>query len=258
MAELLGKIASRIRDGSSAAHAYIIQGGSSQERGEKIRLFAADILCENPKPDGSRCGECGSCRRLEAGTNMDVIYMECSGKSGYTADDATAFSSRIAMGAYGSRVVGIIEDAEKLSEIVQNKLLKTLEEPEDDVVIILGVASEDSLLSTVRSRCMPVRIDTDELSAGDELQDAVTLAEEMMAMPFYRYRESVDKKLKSREDAAAFLDGLEEIHRTEMTEGREMKGHAEAIELIEKARMDIARGMQYGKALKRLYLELAE
>ena len=54
--------------------------------------------------------------------------------------------------------MGIIDNAERLSEIVQNKLLKTLEEPYPGTVIILATDNKESLLPTVRSRCVELRM----------------------------------------------------------------------------------------------------
>ena len=257
MTELFGRIISNIRDGSSAAHSYIIEGPHGKERDGFIRSFAKSVLCENLSSEGRACGICSSCRQINAGTCMDLVYMERSGKTGYVVEDASTFMSRIGMGAYGSRIVGIIEEADLLSEVVQNKLLKTLEEPEEGVIIIIAVSSADKLLSTVRSRCVKLRMDdcVDADAYGEEQTAGV---ENFVNQFFYKYRDAVTKHIKSAEDALALLNGLEDLHRDEMVAGRDSAGHAAAIELIEQARMDIYKGMQYGKVLKRLHLELAE
>ncbi len=258
MKELFGRIISNIRDGSSAAHSYIIEARAGEERDAFIREFAKSVMCEEPSPDGRACGRCASCRQVEAGTSMDLVRMERSGKTGYVVEDASAFMSRIGMGAYGRRIVGVIDDADMLSETVQNKLLKTLEEPAEGVIILLASSNADNLLSTVRSRCVKFRAeDCTDIDSGAEADSAVDI-DNYRNVPFYKYREAVDKKLKSIEDALELLGMLEELHRDDMLAGRDPEGHAAAIELIEAARMDIYKGMQYGKALKRLRLELAE
>lgn len=55
-----------------------------------------------------------------------------------------------------SRKVYIIDDAEKMTKEAQNCLLKTLEEPSDYITIILICSLENSLLNTIKSRCMKI------------------------------------------------------------------------------------------------------
>ncbi len=58
---------------------------------------------------------------------------------------------------YGGRKIYIVPDAELMNETVQNKLLKTLEEPPSYVTIILLTTRMESLLPTLRSRCVAFR-----------------------------------------------------------------------------------------------------
>lgn len=259
MAELFGRIISNIRDGSSAAHSYIIEAGSGEERKAFIRDFAAAVMCEELSPDGHACGHCEACRQVMAGTSMDLVHMERSGKNTYLVEDASVFMSRIGMGAYGRRVVGVIDDADLLSETVQNKLLKTLEEPAEGVIVLLASSNADHLLSTVRSRCVKLRAEDCGFYGSEGEEDGSTVdIDNYINVPFYKYREAVDKKVKTVDDALELLGILEELYRDAMLSGRDPAGNAAAIELIEAARMDIHRGMNYGKALKRLRLELDE
>ncbi len=65
---------------------------------------------------------------------------------------------KLTMSPFSSKYkVAIIEDADRLSEEAQNALLKTLEEPREDTVIILIVPSEETLLPTIVSRSQVVR-----------------------------------------------------------------------------------------------------
>lgn len=252
MADIPSRIINSIRGGSGAAHAYIVEGRNAEERGFFIKNFAKSILCACPSTNMMPCGRCPACVQVEAGTSMDVVHMDRS-KTNYTADDATAFSSRLAMGAYGKHLIGIIDEADKLSEIVQNKLLKTLEEPEEGALIILGTANADNLLSTVRSRCGTIR-----MHQSEEDEESVDVNNYITKI-FFKYRDAVDKNITSADQALELLSKLEELRREAMVKGgADAEGHAAAIELIENTRKDIYKGMQYGKALKRLYLELAE
>jgi DNA polymerase III delta prime subunit len=165
------------------------------------------------------------------------------------------------MGAYGRYLIGIIDDADSLSETVQNKLLKTLEEPRPDVILLLGTSNPDHLLSTVRSRCSTIRLQSgsdvpDE--ADSEKADAVKAAAALLGGEgaFCEFRDAIEKCVKTRGDALMLIDYAEDGFRERMMSGDSTAAMADRIELCEKARADIERDMDRNKALKRLRLEL--
>lgn len=260
MKEISG-IIENITLGASSAHAYIVEGRNAQQRTEFITRLAMGLECTDPDPGSRPCGRCPACRQAAAGSSLDIVRMQMSGKSAYKTDDANAFAERLDMGAYGRFLIGIIDDADRLSEIVQNKLLKTLEEPRGGVLLFLGSANPDHLLDTVRSRCGSIRMaeytgGTDEEESGS---DAVLKAAEMLAggCAFHEFREAVDKSVKTREDALALTDAAEDMLRERMLAGDNAENMAAGLEICEKARADIGREMDKNKALKRLFLELS-
>ena len=235
------ELISSMKGGSSSAHAYILEGGTREARTGFTEMLMSGLGVHG----------------------LDTVRMEMSGRNGYRTEDAGAFSERLEMGAYGSFLFGIIDDADSLSEIVQNKLLKTLEEPRGNVVLILSVSNRDSLLSTVKSRCSVLRVsdymDVPE-EAEEENAEALRAAASLMTdsgAAFCEFRDAVAKNVKSRADALALIDMLEDELREKMTGGDEPLRMAEHIELAEKARVDIERDMDRSKALKRLYLEIS-
>lgn len=222
---------------TSSAHAYIVEGkGASRQ--DFVRKFIKGLNGEDENP-------------------LDVIHMEKSGKTAYMTKDATALIERLSMGAYGKHVIGVIDEADALSETVQNKLLKTLEEPEPGVIIILATSNVDNLLSTVRSRCNLIRVSDFEQTETDETDSKIAEMADFMLEKhnFYEYRDLIDKKVKTQEDAIKLLSAIEESCHAEMINGNRLM--ANSIELIETARQDIYLGMHYSKALRRLCLELA-
>ena len=265
-----------ISSGARAAHAFIIEGRDAEARQSFASDIAAGLECTSPDPAARPCRNCPACRQAAAGTNMDIIRMQKSrsaGKSGhetYKVEDAAAFIERLCMGSYGRHLVGIVDDADILSETVQNKLLKTLEEPSDNTVILLTVSNRDNLLSTVRSRCSDIRIsdysgyaDTDAAdAAGEKISAAYTELTGIITdrgAAFCDFRSAADKTVKTREDAICFLRVLEEELRDRMVsmpDDESMADLAACIELVNLARMDILREMNPSKALKRLFLEI--
>ena len=165
------------------------------------------------------------------------------------------------MGAYGRYLIGIIDDADSLSETVQNKLLKTLEEPRPDVILLLGNSNPDHLLSTVRSRCSTIRLQASQEDADgteSEKTEALKAAASLLGGEgaFCEFREALEKSVKTRGDALMLIDQAEEGFRERMRSGDMPAAMADRLELCEKARADIERDMDRNKALKRLRLEL--
>lgn len=258
----LNAIIKNIAGGGSSAHAYIVEGRPGSGRDGFIKDLSMGLECRCGDISARPCGSCDACRQAAAGSSMDIVHMQMSGKTGYKTEDANAFSSRLDMGAYGRYLIGIIDDADSLSEAVQNKLLKTLEEPRSDVILLLGTSNPDHLLATVRSRCSVIRLaddgeDTDE--AGNEKTEAFREAAAALSGEgaFCEFREAMDKCVKTRDDALRLIDITEEIFRERMIDGAVPSAMAERLELCEKARADIERDMDKNKALKRLRLELA-
>ena len=236
----IAELIENLRSGESAAHAYILEGRNRESRSGFTNELVSGLGC----------------------SSLDIVRMEMSGKSGYKVEDASAFSERLTMGAYGSFLGGIIEDADSMSETVQNKLLKTIEEPHSSVVLLLGTSNPDHLLSTIKSRCVTIRVsdygfDEEDGKEAERLGEIAEVASLLTDVShFHEFRDAANKNVKSKADALALLDVLEDRLRENMISGEDPAAYAERIELAETARADIERDMDKIKALKRLFLEL--
>ena len=159
------------------AHAYAFVGTSGIGKHQFAREFAKCLLCErHTDAELESCGECSSCQQVAAHTHPDLLAValpegksklpielfigkdESRGKEGLCYD-----ITRKPMSA--RRRVAIIDDAQTMSEEASNALLKTLEEPPPNSVLILVASSADALLSTIRSRCQVLTFQP--LSAAD-------------------------------------------------------------------------------------------
>lgn len=259
----INELIQNIVGGASAAHAYIIEDERADARAGFIKTLAQGLECTAEAIDERPCGRCDACRQVDAETSLDIVHMQMSGKTSYKVkEDVEPFIERLDMGAYGNFLVGIIDDADSLSEIAQNKLLKTLEEPRESVILLLGISNSERLLSTVRSRSSVIRaanFEGYEAEEGEPANEELQKAASMMLgaeSAFYEVRAAIEKNVKSKGDAFMLLDALEDVLEERMRSGEDFDACATMIEISEKARMDIERDMDKNKALKRLVLEL--
>lgn len=154
---LSGAIAS-----GNVRHAYLFTGPQSIGKTTLALAFAQTLLCEREEKP---CGQCNSCRKVQRGVHPDLRVIE----PGYGADAEKAEKSeakslgidvvRFLRGEAaltpfeGAWKVFVIPEAENMTPESQNALLKTLEEPPSQVVILLTALREESLLPTIVSRC---------------------------------------------------------------------------------------------------------
>ncbi len=225
------------------AHAYIIEAEAGSSRDQLLKRIAQAILCEEPSPRLRPCGICSACRRVYGGSHEDVVLMERSGKREYRVkEDAIPFMQRLALTPYGRYNVGLILEGEALSDVVQNKILKTLEEPPEGTVILIAISNRKMLLPTVQSRCVLLRESGEETPADDS---------EMLEMwnqkYFFQYRKQLDGNIKTPDDALHFLDAIERL----AYRNRDV----ELVLRTEETRKDILLDMGTKQALKRLYIE---
>src|SRR5690606_11710779 len=108
------------------SHAYLFSGPRGTGKTSTARILAKVLNCEHVV-DGEPCGECESCRAIEAGTSMDVHELDAASNNGVEA--VRDLISRAAIGTPGRTKVYILDEVHMLSTAASNALLKTLEEP---------------------------------------------------------------------------------------------------------------------------------
>jgi DNA polymerase III subunit delta' len=157
----LGLLENSLKRGR-VAHAYLFSGPAHIGKMTLAKDLAMSLNCEQGAPP---CGECSSCKRIRAGSHSDVQVIAL-GKGPDGKPQAEIGVEEIRQVQHfanlppfeGKCKVFIIDGAEMLSTEAANCLLKTLEEPADNVVFILLTAREESVLPTVISRCQRVEL----------------------------------------------------------------------------------------------------
>ena len=149
-------------------HAMIVCGpGGTGERTFADTVMQS-LLC-TAAPDAAPCGQCAACREFLAGTHPDAVTIEPeeAGKA-IGIDRIRGLIGRLALTGGGGAKVALIDPAETLTLQAANSLLKTLEEPPGDSVLLLVSERPARLPATIRSRCQQVAFGLPERSAALE------------------------------------------------------------------------------------------
>ena len=139
---------------NKVSHAYLLQGDSGSGKRTVADAFAMTLQCQE---GGSEpCGGCRSCRQAASRNHPDIIYVTHEKPNSIGVDEIRdQLVSDIQIKPYnGKYKVYIVAEAEKMTVQAQNALLKTLEEPPAYAVILLLTSNAESLLETIRSRCV--------------------------------------------------------------------------------------------------------
>jgi len=150
---------------SQMAHAYLLTGIRGVGKTTIARLLAMMVNCDHPE-HGEPCGACEACASIGRGNNLDVQEMDAASHTGVDDIREILDSVRYPPSTLKHKVY-IIDEAHMLSKSAFNALLKTLEEPPEQVLFILATTEVEKLPVTVRSRCQRFdlrRLGMDEIS----------------------------------------------------------------------------------------------
>lgn len=136
---------------NSISHAYLFCGTRGTGKTTLAKIFARAVNCLNSK-DGSPCNQCSVCTGILDGSIIDVIEIDAASNNG--VDDVREIKEAVMyVPAVTRHKVYIIDEVHMLSTGAFNALLKTLEEPPDNVVFILATTEPHKLPATILSRC---------------------------------------------------------------------------------------------------------
>ncbi len=142
------------------AHGLLFHGAAGIGKKAFAIEFAHWLICEQPLADKA-CGECKACLLIQAGSHPDLHHLspEEKGKA-IKVDQVRGLIEKIALTGYGQRYrVIIVSPADALNINASNSLLKTLEEPPANTILILISDKPSKLMATIRSRTQMIRFD---------------------------------------------------------------------------------------------------
>jgi DNA polymerase-3 subunit delta' len=231
------------------SHAYVLAGPEGIGKRQFARLLAQSVFCrEHDLTELEVCGTCRACRSFAANAWPDFIEVGVPegktaipiglivGEDGKRGREGLCYELSMAPQA-SDRRVAIINDAGLLNTESANALLKTLEEPPADSLILLVCDNPDTLLPTIRSRCQIVRFfplsanDVQQILVAQELvesseeaasvaalcEGSLETARQLLHPDLRQLKSSIAKQLAQMETmkplqiASTVVDGLEQM-----------------------------------------------
>ncbi|MCA9062004.1 MAG: DNA polymerase III subunit delta' [Planctomycetaceae bacterium] len=173
------------------SHAYVLSGPDGIGKRQFARLLARSLFCrEHSEDELECCGECRACRSFETNTwpdyleigvlpgKSEILISQLIGSDASRGREGLCYELSMAPQA-SERRIAVINDAHRMNEDSANALLKTLEEPPVNALILLICDQPESLLPTIRSRCQVVRF----FPLSDQEVSQILVQEEMVESP---------------------------------------------------------------------------
>lgn len=240
----------------TVGHAYLFCGTRGTGKTTTARILAKGVNCTDPDTAGRPCGRCASCKAISEGSFMDVVEIDAASNNG--VDNIRELRESVKYPpAIGRKKVYIIDEVHMLSAGAFNALLKTLEEPPENVMFILATTEPQKLPATILSRCMkfdfkrvPQQLIMDgmkricddravEISeaalkllancADGSVRDGLSVLDQVLA--------AGDKKI-DREKVLEYIGTAGEDFFIELTEKVSVRNVSEAIILVDEALAD--------------------
>ena len=235
---------------SRVPHALLLVGPPAVGKHTLALDLAAGLLCTGATGGARPCRECRGCRMVEHGNHPDLHRLAPSGpgnqiRIGEDQHPEPGTIRRLAadlalLPVEGGERVAVIRDAQRMNDVAQSALLKTLEEPPASTTLILCADDEELLLPTIRSRCARIRLgtvgprDVERLLGDLQLADpprAARLARVAAGRPglAVAYARSADAERLRGELVRSLLDLLARSRAERLVAARDLQATAMAL-----------------------------
>lgn len=141
-------------------HALLFTGPEGVGKRELAAALAEALLCQAPPAPGQACGACRACHLIGLGAHPDLLRVAPEeGSRQIRIDQIRGLNEFLSLKSqYGGYRVGLIVPADQMNVAAANSLLKTLEEPAPNAVLLLTADRPARLPATIRSRCQQLSV----------------------------------------------------------------------------------------------------
>ena len=208
------------------SHSLILKGSDRDSLYREARRLASALICSEGEPADRPCGACAGCRKIALNTYPYWFEIIPQGAANQIriSQIRDLQSMLISKAGEGQAKVAVLADAHRMREESQNCLLKTLEEPPPDTLLLLLTGKPHELLPTVRSRCQVIRIRDNEAAPDTTEQELVLdVLQAIRSQGYHGVFEKAAFVDGSRKKAVpVFLNAMEHVLRESMV--RAMRG----------------------------------
>ena len=142
------KIIEKQKEANAFSHAYLIEHGDKDYLKEYLKIIVRLILRKN----GDILYNARLDKLIDSESYSDVLFFPKNGTDVKTEDVNALIEESYIKPIENENKIFVIANGENMNASAQNKLLKTLEEPPKNVIILIGATNDFSLLPTVKSR----------------------------------------------------------------------------------------------------------
>lgn len=140
-------------------HAYLITGPQGVGRRTLALRLSQALNCTAPVKPAIPCGECRACRLIEKMQHPDFSVVQAEAGRALKVDQIRGLQRTLSLAPYEATYkIALLLRFEEANPNAANALLKTLEEPPPQVVLLLTASDAEALLPTIISRCEVIRL----------------------------------------------------------------------------------------------------
>jgi len=215
------------RQRDALPHALLLCGPAGLGKRAFAQRFVHGLLCERAQ-DGEACGRCRSCLLLDAGTHPDMVTLtfglrrDGTPRTEIVIEQIRELSARLAMSSqFGGWQVALIDPADAMNAAAANALLKTLEEPSGQTLLVLLADAPWRLPQTIRSRCqriefnVPPPAEAQAWLQGQGVAQAQVALEAALGNPglalAWAQQGALERRAEVRRDLAALAAGRGQV-----------------------------------------------
>lgn len=235
---------------------FVGQKGTGKHK--MVEDFAATVMCEDG--NGPPCQECSGCKLMKSGSHPD--YLKISAEGPIKIADIRNLQKALYLKPFkAGHKVAFIENAHMMTEESANAMLKVLEEPPENSIIILTAPEKKLLPETIVSRSQVVNFGTTGAVEDYSQEFIADIMEVLKKRPVYEKILLSQKYSKEKSLALDFLNALEGILRDVVLGKRQIEGYSSHLvisnlELIQKSREYLKNNLSGKFVLENLILNI--